>query len=94
MAYINRLKKLEKEHTAEFTEIIQLIRRGAFYDELTDEQKDLYCKYKGHDREAMETIEEYINGSLHLQLKKNEPPPTKEELREITEEIERFLFED
>ena len=52
-----RLKKIEKKiKTQDNAEILELIRQGAFYDELTPEQKDLYCEYQGYDREVMETV--------------------------------------
>ena len=93
MAYINRLNKLEKNHSTEFNEVIRLIRQGAFYDDLTDECKDLYCKYHGIDREAMETIELYVVGALRFRLEEKQQPPDQKTLEKIIEEVSAYMKE-
>lgn len=54
----NRLRRLEKSLPKDYSEIHQLIKQGAFYDELSDEQKNLYWSYQGYDGIDHKTIEE------------------------------------
>lgn len=70
--------------------ILDLIRAGCFYDELTDEEKDLYAEYWGTDREALETVNRALfNNSLHFRLKRRLPPPrNREEVNKRTEEVQ------
>lgn len=55
-----RLDKLQLHNPSEYAEILELIRKGTYYDELTDEQKDLYFKYLGQNREAVESLKDAI----------------------------------
>ena len=93
MAYINRLKKLEKEQTTEFNELLQLIRQGVFYDDLTDQNKELYCQYHGIDREAMEETELLVVGSLRFQLQEKRPPADQKTHEKIIEEVSAYMKE-
>ena len=88
----NRLKKLEKERTTEYNEVISLIKKGAYYDDVSDDVKELYCEYKGTTREVLETIEEMVAGNLHFQMELNPTrEPTSKELQQIAEEIREYL---
>lgn len=93
MAYLQRVKRLEKKHHVEFEEVLRLIKQGAYYDELTDEEKYNYCEYQGTDKETMETIEMYLNKTLHFKLEKKPKPPTKEEFERNRKEIEEYMDE-
>lgn len=101
----NRLRRLEKSLPEDYPEIIQLIKQGAFYDEISDDMKDLYCLYRGFDREAMESVRMIIAETegfdtetvLHFQLERNPKPMTPEEEREhtarIAAEVEKLVLD-
>lgn len=72
----NRLKKLE-QHTAAAdipAEIVGVIDT-AYYDELTDSQKECYCEYYHSDRDTVEKLQMYIRGDLHFKLERQKPKP-------------------
>lgn len=103
MAYLSRLRKLEKGITTEFDEIVQLIRQGAYYDQLTPNQQNQYKLYReslgGVARDlASAELDILINDTskaeaYHFKLSKRQPPPTKEELQKTVDEISRFFLE-
>lgn len=68
-----------------------LIAQGAFYDELTEEEKNAYCSYRGFDREAMETVEQMVTGTLHFQIERKPRPLTEAELKERAEEVQEYM---
>ncbi len=92
----NRLKKAERtvSDPEEYAEIKALIRRGTYYDELTDEQKTQYCNYYGAHRKALEDIEQMVTGTFHFKLEPRKRPPTDAELEEIIKEVERIVDEE
>lgn len=75
--YNRRLEALEKavQNASECAVIARMVRDGKQYDELNDSEKDLYSQYWNTSRDALETVEIAVNGSLSfpLQLKPNEP---------------------
>ena len=91
----NRLERLENASEGNYTEIIRLIKSGAFYDDLTDDQKELYCLYRGYDRQAIEELFMIMHETMHIQLELKPPKMTPEEERkhvvEVAKEIEAFL---
>lgn len=91
----NRLKRLEDASEGNYTEIIQLIKSGAFYDELTDDQKDMYCQYRDFDRQAFEDVSTVMLETMHIMLEIKPPKMTPEEERkhvaEVAKEIESIL---
>ncbi len=90
-----RLKTLEKEcGIAELNgRLAELIDAGVYYDELTDDEKNAYCRYQKCEREALETLNGYILGNLHFQLERRPKPPTEEEFRANVREIEEAVEE-
>lgn len=89
--YQRRLKALEAASPA-FADVLKLIRRGARYDELNDQQKSRYCALIGTSQKVYEEIELAVVGDLHILLQKFDPP-TLEELRDIIEEHEIIINE-
>lgn len=102
----NRLRRLAVTSECEYLEIVKLIKQGAFYDDLTDELKDLYCRYRGFDREAMESVNRMVaecegmnpDTYLHFRLERKPKPMNDEQTRiqvsEIVQEIEEQLLKE
>lgn len=89
----NRIRKAQaKTHTGEALGLVaNAIARGAYYDELTEEEKNAYCGYIGSEREALETINGYILGNLHFQVEQKSKPLTEEQLKERAQEVETYI---
>lgn len=101
-----RLKKIEKKiKTQDNAEILELIRQGAFYDELTDDQKDMYWNYLEHigDHETMEQLIEMVEFTAedkpippdfwHVRIHHKQPEKKeKKSHKEIVEEVERIVL--
>lgn len=101
----NRLKKAQgKAHGGDsLGRIAAYIARGAFYDELSEEDREAYKEYKeslggvaddiaGAELEIMffnKTEEE----AYHFPLTKREKPPTEEEIAKRAQEIELYMQE-
>lgn len=102
MKFNNRLNKLESKRQIEHSSIIRLIKMGTFYDDLTDEQKDQYCLYRGIDRDVHEEMCQLINEEcgvpyfvtrpLHFLLEPKPKPLTSKELQERVKEIEDYFL--
>lgn len=91
----NRIKKAQQAaHAGDTLGIVAgIISRGAFYDELTDEEKNAYCYYLGTDREALETVHGYILGDLHFQVEKKPKPLTEAQFKERVREVKAYVEE-
>ena len=89
----NRIKKAQgRTHAGEYLgRIAELIAQGAYYDELTDEEKTAYCDYLGTQREAFEQVYGYIMGSLHIPIEKKPKPLTEAQFRERAREVEGIV---
>lgn len=85
----SRLDRLEAVRGS-FGEIIALIRQGAYYDELTDEQRQEYALYKGVQRKALEDVELAVNGSLHFKLERHK---TADSIAATAAEVEQLIFD-
>lgn len=73
--------------------VIELIAKGAYYDELTEDEKEAYCKYTGGNRDGLETLAEYFGGDLHFQLEPKRKPPTEHEFEIAEQEVEAAVDE-
>ena len=89
----NRIRKAQRNtHAGEDLGIVAAaISRGAFYDELTDEEKNAYCEYHGTEREALEKVNGFILGTLHFPVERKEKPLTEAQFRERVEEVEAYM---
>ena len=90
---ISRLNTLEKEcGISEHSScVLRLIRSGKYYDELSNEERNAYCKYLGFEREVYETINALVFNSLHFQLEKKRKPATREQFEENVKEVEMIV---
>ena len=88
-----RIGKLERENAADFIDlrILGLIRAGAYYDELTDEEKDLYAQHWKTEREVLEEVNTRAVGSLHFRLTRFVPTRTIKRLNEHIQEVEEMV---
>lgn len=82
-----RLDRLERSQSAE-NGIERLVRLGAFYDELTPEQRHQYAAYKSTTPAALESVELMVNGTLHFVL---EPNGTADSVAEVSAWIEDLM---
>ena len=89
-----RLEVLQTESgtTINESEALKLIRKGLFYDDLTDEQKDIYFKYKYpdpsiklSDRHELEELEYLFLETLHFPLEEREIKTLEEKIIEVEE---------
>ena len=89
----NRIRKAQANtHAGEdLGRIAELLSRGAYYDECTDEEKNAYCAYYGTEREALEEVNGFILGTLHFQLERKPKPPTEAQFRERVREVEELV---
>lgn len=90
----NRIRKAQANtHAGEDLGIVAAaISRGAFYDELTDEEKNAYCAYLGSERHALEEVNGFILGTLHFPVERKEKPLTEAQFRERVEEVEALVM--
>ena len=90
-----RLRRLEKAAPSDdYLTIYELIRQGKFYDQLTADQRDEFCRYRGLNRAALEEVERAVNGTIHFPLTKKPFEQTKDQLQPIINEIERAVLDD
>ena len=89
----NRIRKAQANtHAGESLGLVaEAIARGAFYDELTDEEKNAYCEYHGTEREALEKVNGFILGTLHFPVERKEKPLTEAQFRERVQEVEGYM---
>ena len=91
--YRRRLKRIQQEAPQEDFRILELIKKGAFYDELTDEEKESYAQHWKTDRETLESVNNAVIGSLHFPLERRRPPRNREELERRILEVENMIDE-
>lgn len=69
-------------------DLLERMKTGAYYDELTEREKDLYAQHWRTDRETIETVHRAMFGcSLHFRIERLIPPRDKPELEARQEEI-------
>ena len=101
MAYMQRLKSLEKSQHGDYADIAQLVRQGAYYDQLTDAQKARYQSYRESlggvaDDIAAAELDIMFNDTpeqqaYHFKLTKRKRALTDEEFRERVQEVEETV---
>lgn len=90
MDILKRLDRLQAKRCQEETRIIKLIDAGAFYDDLSEEDKDAYCEYRHFTRGTIERVELAVRNTLHFPL---ERIPAPEPLEKVQAEIYAMLME-
>ena len=98
-----RLSLLEDVHLSDIAMVEKWVRSGRFYDELTDEEKKLYQKYRESlggvaDDLAGARLEIWFNDTppeiaFHFPLSRRKRPPTQEELAKRVQEVQK-IFDD
>ncbi|WP_026659120.1 hypothetical protein [Butyrivibrio sp. AC2005] len=71
--------------------ILKLIDSGAYYDELTEEEKDAYCRYLGSKRDGYEELYCYVNGDLHFKLEYRQKPASQSEFLKNVKEVSEIM---
>ena len=87
----SRIKALETAKNAKECNLI-----GRFFDELTEEEQNEYCRYRYNcTRDILLELEFAVDPkfSIHFICDAKPKAPTKDELRAIQEEIQ-FIMED
>ena len=97
----NRIRKAQSIAGKSLGRIADLIARGAYYDELTEEEREEYKRYK----ESLGGVADDIAGAeleilffdkpqeeaYHFPLTKRKRPPTPEEHAQRVQEVEEYL---
>jgi DNA-binding transcriptional MerR regulator len=94
----SRLRQLETKHLSDAASVARWVAAGRFYDELSDEERDLYDRYRGFSlAEASEYLDKLIGRDpvlphepLMLNFRNKEEQAF---LRERAAEVERILAE-
>ena len=88
-----RITKVERENAADYTDlrILELIRAGAYYDELTEEEKDLYAQHWKTDRETLEEVNALALGTLHFRITRLVPTRTIKQLNGHIQEVAEIV---
>ena len=100
-----RLRRLEKRQGELFDDVEGWISQGRYYDELTDQERTRYDRYKvslgGVDSDkALCALEHLMNDNeappdekLHFRLTPRTKPPTREEHEQRIMEIQEILYD-
>lgn len=101
MAYLQRLKSLEKSQHGDFADVLELIRKGLHYNELTERQRERYKLYRESlggvaDDIAAAKLDIMFNDTpeqqaYHFKLTKRKRALTDEEFRERVQEVEETV---
>ena len=92
-----RIDRLCNGSDAELHHVLQLIDSGKYYDELTEEEKAAYCRYRGFDAgfEALNAAYAAYMGIDPAEVRtKLERNPTPEEQIAMREELDRWVQEE
>lgn len=87
-----RLSRLESKKVDAFSDVHAWIASGRLYNELSEAERVRYAEYLGVDCEAMEAVEQAVNGTLCFQLENRKPKSTAADLKRITAEIEKEML--
>lgn len=85
-----RLARLEAARPRLFADILALIDRRAYYDELTPKEQARYCEFVGIEKNAFEKCNMMVLGDCHVMLAKIDPP-TPEELAQIIQDVQDYV---
>ena len=89
--YDKRLEKLESNPAQQWRDVRCLICQGRYYDELTADQRQRYCEYRGIERNAFEEVETAVSGSLHFRLEPKPDSPAPSKLRHIITQLQTIF---
>ena len=88
-----RIKKAQANaHAGEMLlSIAKMLENGAYYDELTDNEKNVYCAYYGIDRQDLEALNGYVLGNLHFKIERRPGKITETQFRDNVRETEALV---
>ena len=92
----SRLQKLEVKARGDVPpQVAEWIDSAMFFDELTESQKVIYCRYRWNTEEPPDKwfagIIPGLEYTEHFLLDRRPPPPTPEELKKAEEEIDAYM---
>ena len=90
----NRIKRMEQKVGADLFQQMDFIQSGMCYDELSDEQKELYCNYLNVHRVTYEQLQIMVMGTLHTEVGPKPKPSTPQQLQQIITEVKTCLLEE
>ena len=89
-----RLTRLEIQKGEQYSDVLALIKKGKYYDELTEAERERYAQYyySGNvTAKTIKTMHEMMGISLHFKLERKPKPPTPEEMEQRRREIEEYF---
>lgn len=89
-SYERRLARLEASQPRLFADVLALIARHAYYDEITPQEQARYCEFIGIEKKAFEDCNMMVLGDCHVMLEKIDPP-TPEELSQIIQDVQDYV---
>ena len=99
MYFKARLDKLEKTASEGFPEALRGVVGVKYYDELTDDERALWVRYRwGTDVDTFESVESLClsvsqeSPNWHFICDRKPKPPTDEELKRARVEIEQLVL--
>ncbi len=91
---VRRLNRLQKATNTEELHVLDLIASGVCYEDLSDEEKNAYCRYRGFDRIGLEEMHkvfaEMTGTEVRTELERN---PTPAEQKQMRADLERWVQE-
>lgn len=98
MLFRVRLDRLEKSASEGFPEALRGVVGVKYYDELTDDERALWVRYRwGTDVDTFESVESLClsvsqeSPNWHFICDRKPKPPTDEQLQRARQEIEQFI---
>lgn len=89
-SFDRRLARLEAAQPQLFADVLTLIARHAYYDEITPQEQARYCEFIGIEKKAFEDCNLMVLGDCHIMLEKVDTP-TPEELNQLIIDIENYV---
>lgn len=95
---LRRIEKLCSESETELQHVLKLIDSGTYFDELSEKDKDAYCRYRGFDRKAREQFITAYAAATEIDLAEADHEPlernaTPAEQQAMRENVERWMQE-
>lgn len=86
-----RVARLEAARPRLFADVLSLIARHAYYDEITPQDRARYCQFIGVEQRAFEGVNQMVLGDQHIMLTKFDAPSSAE-LEAIINEVQHEVF--
>ena len=89
-SFDRRLARLEVAQPRQYADVLALIARHAYYDEITPNEQARFCEYCGLQKRAFEDCNTMVLGNCHIMLEKVDKP-TPEEFEQLIIDIEHYV---